>query len=509
MSADVFIGIDLGTSGLKAVALQADGRLAGRAAARYPTARPVPGASEQDPAHWLAALRSAVAELADSVAPSRWRAAALSGMIPTLVAVDGRGRPVGPAVTWEDSRAEAVAAQLRDRAGAAAVYQLTGQWLDGRYLLPMLACLEQRRPDAAAGIARIAGAKDYLLWWLTGEWLTDPTTATGYGCYDLRAGTWAAGVMEAAAALQRRPLPALPDVADPAAWLPLARERAADLGIPADVKVVTGAADSVLAALGLGVREPGEVAYVAGTSTVILGVSDRMIADPAHRYLITPLAGIEGWGLEMDLLATGSAIRWLSELLGSSETDLVGMAGQIDPLDAPRFLPFLAPGEQGALWNPLLTGTITDLSLHHRAPHLARGLLNGITLESRRCLRLLAEVTGRAGTVRLAGASASAQAFQQDLADASGRAVAADSSFADYSALGAALLAAQAAGAPMPQPQLPPAANSRVAGGENYGQVIAPRPGRSGRWQELAARHDELLAAVGPDVPRGLAGHPV
>ena len=92
---------------------------------------------------------------------------------------------------------------------------------------------------------------------------------------------------------------------------PLRAELAARLGCP-PVPVVLGAADSVLGALGLGVREPGQVAYIGGTSTVILGVADRLVLDPDHRFLVTPLAVPGWWGLEMDLLATGSAITWLA-----------------------------------------------------------------------------------------------------------------------------------------------------------------------------------------------------
>ena len=113
----------------------------------------------------------------------------------------------------------------------------------------------------------------------------------------------------------RLPLPALPPVLPSAATRPLRAEVAARLGC-GQIPVCLGAADSVLGALGLGVRSPGQIAYVAGTSTVILGVTDTLVFDPQHRFLVTPLAEPGLWGLEMDLLATGSALRWLAGLLG-------------------------------------------------------------------------------------------------------------------------------------------------------------------------------------------------
>jgi xylulokinase len=199
-------------------------------------------------------------------------------------------------------------------------------------------------------------AKDYLFAWLTGELATDPSTASGYGCYELEAGRWDATVL-AMAGLAVADLapegggPGLPTVRPSATCRPLRPDAAARLGC-APVPVVLGAADSVLGALGLGVRAPGEVAYLAGTSTVILGVTDRLVLDPAHRFLVTPLAEPGWWGVEMDLLATGSAITWLASLLGDGLTaaGLVELAAGIDPSRAPVLLPYLSPGEQGALW---------------------------------------------------------------------------------------------------------------------------------------------------------------
>ncbi|HEX9064629.1 MAG TPA: FGGY family carbohydrate kinase, partial [Streptosporangiaceae bacterium] len=388
---ELFIGLDLGTSGLKAVAADRAGDLIAFASAGYPTSRPVPGAAEQDPADWLAAVRDALAALAADAPPGRWAAIGLSGMIPTLVTADARGEATGAAVTWEDSRAEPQADRLRatfGRDGGDALYRITGQWVDGRYLLPMLARVAAEQPDRASATATLLGAKDYLFGWLTGQVATDPSTATGFGCYDLRTGNWNGDILRAAgAAAGLTELPALPPVWPSASARPLREPVAQALGCPV-IPVCLGAADSVLGALGLGATAPGQVAYVAGTSTVVLGVTDRLVLDPWHRFLVTPLAGEGLWGLEMDLLATGSALRWLAGLFGDDldEAAVLDLAAQVDPAQAPVVLPYLSPGEQGALWDPGLSGSVTGLTLRHDRRHLARGLVNGIVLESRRCL---------------------------------------------------------------------------------------------------------------------------
>ena len=137
----------------------------------------------------MSALREVLRDLIVGTPEGSWRGLGLSGMIPTLVTLDDRGEPNGPAITWEDARAEAEGEELRDSVGGE-LYARTGQWVDGRYLLPMFRWIERNDPDRAASTTAILGAKDFLFAWLTGERATDPSTATGFGCYDLREGRW-------------------------------------------------------------------------------------------------------------------------------------------------------------------------------------------------------------------------------------------------------------------------------------------------------------------------------
>ena len=420
----VAIGLDLGTSGLKGVALRADGSLAARAQAPYLTFRPAPGRAEQDPRDWVRAVQTVVTALAAQVPPEHWQAVGLSGMIPTLVVLDARGEPLGAAMTWEDGRAEAQGDRLRTRVVGAALYARTGQWVDGRYLLPFAMWLREHEPGGRGTFARMVGAKDWLFAWLTGVLATDPSTATGYGCFDLDASGWDDETLVAAFGSAR---PALPEIRPSATLTPLSRGASVALGAPRGLPVCLGAADSVLAARGLGVSAPGSVAYVAGTSTVILGVSQRAVRDPEHRYLVTPMDQPASYGLEMDLLTTGSAVHWIAELLGlppGAEAAVWELAER-SPRGATGLvlLPYLGPGEQGALWDPALRGTLVGATLAHTRADLARALLDGITIESRRCVGVLdAAAIGR-GDIVMAGPSAGAAAVRQALADATGRLV--------------------------------------------------------------------------------------
>jgi xylulokinase len=497
---DVYIGLDLGTSGLKAIALTTSGEILARGSAAYPTHRPEAGACEQDTADWQGAVERAIAQLGEVIPARRWRAIGLSGMIPTLVTLGPDGIPNGPAISWQDSRADDLGEEFRERYGAAELYQLTGQWVDGRYLLPMFARIARVDPGRAAATATIASAKDYLFGWLTGELATDPSTAAGYGCYELETGRWSAAALAAAGLCPGAPAPGAPASGSrgepglPAVWpsatsAPLRAEMAARLGC-GPVPVVLGAADSVLGALGLGVREPGQVAYIAGTSSVILGITDRLTLDPAHRFLVTPLAEAGRWGVEMDLLATGSAISWLAGLLGGGLTaaGLVELAANTEPASAPILLPYLCPGEQGALWDPLLSGAVVGLNLSHGREHLARGLVNGIVLESRRCLAVLAETCGVGRAIEVAGGSAADPSFRTDLADASRRLVSLPcDDDTDHSARGAALIAARAVDGRWPADAFPPA-----------GLAAEPNEARAQMWDELWAGHESARQRLHP-----------
>lgn len=482
--AKVAVGIDLGTSGIKAVALSEDGRLLARARRNYPTSRPSFGAAEQSPADWEDALISVLHELSQHVPASSWIAIGLAAMLPTLVALDTAGNPIGPAVVWEDSRAEAEGKAFRSRAGAERLYRVTGQLVDGRYLVPM----HERRvhQENPRSVHTVAGAKDYLFQLLTGELLTDPSTAAGFGLYDLATGDWSDELLSATE------IPGLPPVAPSAEQRPMLQALCAEFGCQPGLPVVLGGADSVLGAYGLGVTAPGEVAYIAGTSNVILGFAATALLDPAQRYLVTPLVG-DGFGLEMDLLATGSAMAWLAGLfgLGGGAAELAELAREVPVTEAPVFLPHLAPGEQGALWDPSLSGTIHGLNQHMGRAHLARGLLSGIIVESRRCLAVLDEAlpVGAQLPIRLSGSSGGSERFRQDLADATGRPVRYFPGSSDHSGLGAGLLAGRAAEGWEVQLEL-------------ESRTVDPDYSAMGIWNELASLQDETR--------RGLSGvHPL
>jgi xylulokinase len=481
----LILGIDLGTSAVKVVALAADGALVGESEASFSTLSALPLQAEQAPSDWIDALVAAMAAMHSSVEGTLqpdWRqriaAIGLTGQLPTLVCL-GETTPIAPAIIWNDGRADEWVASRVDARQRAAMYSRTGMPIDGRYLAPML---RYHFSDRMHEMRTLLSAKDYLLWTLTGQRCTEPSTAAGYGLYDLRTGAFS----EELANFWQVPTVLLPPL-KPSNSLagPLSAAGAALLGLQSGVPVSTGAADSVCTAYTLAGLDERIVAIGCGSSTVIVGASAALRLDPQARYLLTPHV-VAGWyGREMDLLATGTGHRWLSMLLGWREEELdVRAADSVPGARGLLFPPYLAGGEQGALWDPHLSGAILGLTLRHTAADVARAFLEGVFFEIRRCIEVLAENTP-VDSVRVSGALVRFPTSLQMLADILGRSVevAIERSAA---AVGAAWLARPLTGEQ-------PCERRR----KSEGRAIRPAPTSARIYQQIYPRYLERAQACG------------
>jgi xylulokinase len=439
------LGVDLGTSAVKVVAIGSQDEVLGEGAAGFPTNSTLPHQAEQQPADWLqaasAAMRALAHDLQDNLGADwteRVAAIGLTGQLPTLVCLDDV-KPVGAAITWKDGRADAWAASRVDSARRTLMYARTGMPIDGRYLAPMM---QYHFTDRIAEVRTVLSAKDYLLFELTGLRLTEPSTAAGYGIYDLQERRFGKDLAD----FWRLPRTLLPRIqgANTLAG-PLNQRGAALLGLRSGIPVSTGAADSVCASFAMAGLDERVVSISFGSSAVVIGASAAPRLDGAARYLVTPHVSDAWYGREMDLLATGTGYRWLSDLFTWKE-------GQIDQYAADSvpgahglcFPPYLAGGEQGALWNPRLQGAIFGLSLRHSRADIARSFLEGVFFEIKRCIEVLAE-TAAVESVMISGNLVHSPSSTQMLADILQRAV---GTIPDKSpaAIGAAMLARRIAG---------------------------------------------------------------
>jgi sugar (pentulose or hexulose) kinase len=415
--APITLGIDLGTSAVKVVAMGIDEDLLGEAAASFPTMSALPQQAEQNPADWLSAVSHAMQTLEKTLSRtcgSHWTdhidAIGLTGQLPTLVCLSAVA-PVAPAITWKDGRADAWVLARVDAARRTRMYAKTGMPIDGRYLAPML---QFHFADRLGEVKSILSAKDYLLLALTGVRATEPSTAAGYGVYDLSERAFSEELCE----FWRLPVAALPQILPANSHAGrLTASAAALLGLRPEIPVSSGAADSVCAAYAMAGLDERVVSISFGSSAVIVGASSQLRFDSAARYLLTPHVA-DGWyGREMDLLATGTGYRWLSHLFNwqSDEIDRYATAS-VPGAHGLFFPPYLAGGEQGVLWNPRLQGALLGLNLRHSRNDIARAYLEGVFYEVKRCVEVLEE-TVPVEAVQISGNLVHSASSTQILAD--------------------------------------------------------------------------------------------
>ena len=269
---------------------------------------------------------------------------------------------------------------------------------------------------------RILSAKDFLFHALTGQAITDPSTASGYGLYNLRTKAWDPELCN----FWEIPVEQLPGIESSSFSAPLSERGSQLLGCKPSTPVVLGCADSVAGAhaLSRGKVDSHTATVLTGSSTVILKCDAQPRWDKQNRFLVTPLALDGAYGREADLLASGSAREWATSLLERNDKKSIWeLAYDVAPgADGVLFAPFLAGGEQGVLWNPSLRGTISGLTLSHDGATIARALLEGMCFEIRRCLEVFEEESPLSA-LRLAGWMAEIPQQSQLLADILGRPV--------------------------------------------------------------------------------------
>jgi xylulokinase len=426
--ADVVLGADVGTSGLKVVALSVEGEVVAEGEAAYGYASPEPGRAETDVAVWQRALDDVLARL--DVGGRRVRALGLAGQMHGAVLVDAAGRALSPALLWPDSRAAAELARWRalpaaDRAALAnpLVPGMTG---------PLVAWLTAHRPDLVERAAAVLLPKDALRAALVpgSPLVTDRSDASATLLWDVAVDSWSVPAV-AAAGIPPELLPAVHRSADPVGELCRAEAR---------VPVVVGGADTALAMLAAGVRQGLQVNLGTGAQVLRPDVRPAPVADPVtHLY-----ADVEGgWYAMAALQNGGSAWAWLSGLLGVPEARLFELA-ESAPAGAGgvRFAPWLT-GERGGVAAPDDRAAFTGLSAGTTRADLARAAVEGVIAAVAAAARLLGD-TGD-GEVVLTGGGGRAPVVRTLLAEALGRPVT-WRPLRSASATGAALLAARGIG---------------------------------------------------------------
>jgi sugar (pentulose or hexulose) kinase len=396
--ADVVIGVDLGTSACKALAFTATGRRVAAARAPYAT-RIVGDQSTQRPADWLGAVRDCLGAVARQLTDDRVAGIGLSGQIGTHLLTDAAVCPLGDAVTWQDGRSGAYVARVQAGLGGDWLARELDTWLppSGVWPLPRLAWFEAEYPGQVERARYLLGAKDYVIWWLTGRVVSDPSSWRGLARSDGTVVT---------AALARLGLPDLaPPLAGPSAVAGgLGPEAAAATGLARGTPVVVGLSDLNAALIGIGAMATGTMFDVGGTSEHLGGITGQ--AAGGDRVATVPLPAVDTsryavYGVTSN---AGSVITWLRQLLSLDGDALFAAAGQSQPgARGLLCVPYLH-GERAPLWDARARGGFVGLTSGHAAGDFARAALEGIACNLRAIRALLPATLD--GPVRTTGGTA-------------------------------------------------------------------------------------------------------
>ncbi|UQN08502.1 xylulokinase [Deinococcus sp. QL22] len=380
--AEVTLGLDLGTSGVKVVALGADGRTVVQASRAYPLLTPQPGWTEQRPEDWVAASVEALREVAEVLLAAGHvpLALGLSGQMHGAVFLDQHGDPLRPAPLWNDQRTAAAVAEIERAIPRADLIARTGNRAVTGFQLPKLLWLRQTEPEVFARTRQVLLPKDYLGYVLTGQMHTEPSDASGVGALNLSSHSWDEEVLGAL----NLPSHLFPDVVR--SWDTvghLTAWAAQHTGLPEGLPVIAGGGDNAAAgiALGLTAARPELGSVSLGTSGVLFAPLTLPTPDPEGRvHLFAHADG--GYNLLGVTLACAGALQWLRDKLApdtSFDTLLTEAVSVPDGADGVTFLPYLA-GERSPWMDPNLRASWTGLSLAHGRGHLTRALLEGTVM---------------------------------------------------------------------------------------------------------------------------------
>lgn len=428
----MYLGIDIGTSGVKTCVIDGDGAVAATGHAPLSVSHPFDNASEQDCEHWWTAVKAAVAQL-DAKTRDRIRAIGLSGQMHGAVVLDAAHVPIRPVILWNDGRA---AAQCRAMAAALPeIGALTGAPPMPGFTAPKLLWLSRHEPRTYSRIAHVLLPKDYIGLRLHGGCVTDPSDAAGTGWLDQRARAWSAEMCRISAT-------------DPA-WLPEIRtgtavagllrpDAAAALGLTAGLAIVTGAGDAAAGAIGIGACDDGDGFLSLGTSGQLFVTTAEYRPNPesrVHAYAHT----LPELYFQMAAMLNGARpMAWLSDLLRRPIADLLQEAANAQP--GPLFLPYLV-GERTPHGDPDIRGGFAMLSETTTHGSLMRGVLEAIAFTFADAIDALQVAGTTPGTLLAIGGGSRSDLLMQMIADVTGLCIGRSEGAEIGPALGAARLA--------------------------------------------------------------------
>lgn len=444
------IAHDLGTTGNKATLYDEDGALVGSAFFGYDTEFAYTGWAEQNPEDWWRAVCTSTQDLLrrTKIRPADVAVVTFSGQMMGAVALDRAARPLRNAIIWADQRAVPQERWLGERIDPAEVYRITGHRLSASYSLSKILWLRDNQPDVYQATYKFVHAKDAIVARLTGQFITEPTDASGMNLYDLDSWDWSERIIEAAG-LDTDKLPALRRSIDVVGGV--MSQVAEEVGLPAGTPVVIGGGDGMCAAVGAGVVNEGTAYNYVGSSSWIALATRRPIYDIGYRtftwaHLVPGMYSPCG-----TMQMAGGSYQWMRDqlapmeckaagALGMSAYELMNLNAQKSPPGANGlvFLPYLL-GERSPRWNPRARGAFIGLTVRHTRGDMIRAVLEGVTMNLRVILEAFTSQGARIDSMRVIGGGARGNFWNQLMADIYGVPVLRLTILEEATSMGAAL----------------------------------------------------------------------
>jgi xylulokinase len=422
------LGLDVGTTGAKAVLINVEGKVVASATEEYPMYTPRPLWAEQNPEDWWQATQQCFRRVLSQAQakPEEVRGVGLTGQMHGLVLLDQAGNVLRPCIMWNDQRTAPQCAALTEKIGMKRLMEITANPVLPGFTAPKILWVRENEPAVYERAARMLLPKDYIRYRLTGEYATEVSDAAGTSLLDVKHRRWSDQLLQ------------LLDI--PKIWMPpvyesvvmsgkVSKLAAASTGLPEGTPVVGGGGDQAAGAVGNGIVLPGVVSVTIGTSGVVFAHTNELMVEQEGRLHVFCHAVPGAWHVMGVTLAAGGSFRWFRDTLGQTEMSVARLLG-VDPYEilvaeaeqAPPgsegllFLPYLS-GERTPYPDPNAKGVFCGLTVRHTKSHFVRAVIEGVSYSLRDCLELIKGLGLRIEQVRASGGGARSALWRQILAE--------------------------------------------------------------------------------------------
>ncbi len=411
------VGLDVGTNGARALAIDLTGKVLAVATADYPLSTPRPGWTEQDPEKWWEASARVLRHLRAKI-QHPFLGVGLTGQMHGAVFLDEDSRVIRPALLWSDQRTALQCQAINEAVGEDRLLEIAGNPALTGFQAPKLLWLRDQEPEAYAQVKHLLLPKDYVRLRLTGEYATDASDASGTLLLDIRRRDWSAEILDALG-IPRQWLPRVYESPDQSGVV--TTSAAIETGLNAGIPVAAGAGDNAAAAVGLGIVGTQAASVSIGTSGVVLADSGSRIQTGGRLHSFCHAVPGRYYRIGVTLAAGGSLAWWRDTVFPEHDFEsLAALASEIPPgAEGLIYVPYLS-GERTPHLDPFARGAFIGLTARHSSAHMTRAVMEGVTHSLKDCLDLILNAELEVREIRATGGGARSELWRQLQADIMG-----------------------------------------------------------------------------------------